>query len=88
MPIDTLANKDDIALKDSLKKELADKPNVTIETVNGDSLKAVEKTTLLKDSMAYDSLVWVKVEVTCCRNSEDIEKKEIKDSLVAVPAKE
>ena len=88
LPIDTLANKDDIALKDSLKKELADKPNVTIETVNGDSLKAVEKTTLLKDSMAYDSLVWVKVEVTCCRNSEDIVKKEIKYSLVATPAKD
>ena len=86
--LDTLNNAKDIALKDSLKKELADKPNVTIETVNGDSLKAVEKTTLLKDSMAYDSLVWVKVEVTCCRNSEDIVKKEIKDSLVATPAKE
>ena len=84
LPIDTLANKDDIALKDSLKKEFADKPNVTIETVNGDSLKVAEKQITLSDS----SVVWVKVEVTCCRNSEDIEKKEIKDSLVATPAKD
>jgi len=85
LPIDSLAYKEDMALKDSLKKELADKPKVTIEEqINGDSLKAVEKQITLSDS----SMVWVKVEMQCCRNSEDIAKKEIKDSLVATPAKD